>query len=73
MISTAASDGLGNEKCTLSRLAIATTYKREILPTARELGIGIVAYRVLADGLLSGSITDEPVLRNLSKNLLNFC
>lgn len=26
-----------------------------ILPTARELGVGIVAYRVLADGLLSGA------------------
>lgn len=34
--------------------------EREILPTARELGIGIVAYRVLADGLLSGAVTGEP-------------
>ncbi len=32
----------------------------EILPTARELGIGIVPYRVLADGLLSGAVTAEP-------------
>jgi aryl-alcohol dehydrogenase-like predicted oxidoreductase len=32
----------------------------EILPTARELGIGVVAYRVLADGLLSGAVTGEP-------------
>ena len=32
----------------------------EILPTARELGVGIVAYRVLADGLLSGTVTSEP-------------
>ena len=32
----------------------------EILPTARELGVGIVPYRVLADGLLSGSVTEEP-------------
>ncbi len=32
----------------------------EILPTARELGVGIVAYRVLADGLLSGAVTSEP-------------
>lgn len=32
----------------------------EILPAARELGIGIVAYRVLADGLLSGLLTGEP-------------
>ena len=31
----------------------------EILPTARELGVGIVAYRVLADGLLSGAVTGE--------------
>ncbi|MDT4797113.1 NADH-specific methylglyoxal reductase [compost metagenome] len=27
----------------------------EILPTARELGVGIVPYRILADGLLSGA------------------
>ena len=32
----------------------------EILPTARELGVGIVPYRVLADGLLSGALTREP-------------
>ena len=32
----------------------------EILPTARELGVGIVAYRVLADGLLNGAVTGEP-------------
>ncbi len=32
----------------------------EILPVARELGIGMVAYRVLADGLLSGMLTEEP-------------
>jgi aryl-alcohol dehydrogenase-like predicted oxidoreductase len=35
--------------------------EREILPTARELGVAVVAYRVLADGLLSGAITGEPV------------
>ncbi len=33
----------------------------EILPTARELGVAIVPYRVLADGLLSGAVTEEPV------------
>jgi aryl-alcohol dehydrogenase-like predicted oxidoreductase len=32
----------------------------EILPAARELGIGVVAYRVLADGLLTGAVTSEP-------------
>ena len=32
----------------------------EILPTARELGVGIVAYRVLADGLLTGTLSPEP-------------
>ncbi|WP_437877273.1 aldo/keto reductase [Sorangium sp. So ce513] len=32
----------------------------EILPTARELGIGVVAYRVLADGLLSGATAPSP-------------
>lgn len=30
----------------------------DILPTARELGIAIVPYRVLADGLLTGSLTE---------------
>lgn len=28
-----------------------------ILPAARELGMGVVAYRVLADGLLTGTLT----------------
>lgn len=28
--------------------------EQEILPTARELGVGIVAYRILAEGMLSG-------------------
>jgi aryl-alcohol dehydrogenase-like predicted oxidoreductase len=32
----------------------------EILPAARELGIGIVPSRVVADGLLTGAITSEP-------------
>ena len=32
----------------------------EILPTARELGIAIVPYRVLADGLLTGTMTSKP-------------
>lgn len=31
----------------------------EILPTARELGIAVVPYRVLADGLLSGALAGE--------------
>ncbi len=35
--------------------------EREILPTARELGVAIVPYRVLADGLLSEAVTGEPV------------
>lgn len=32
----------------------------DILPTARELGIGLVSYRVLADGLLTGKVMGEP-------------
>ena len=32
----------------------------EILPTARELGVAIVPYRVLADGLLSGAVAERP-------------
>ncbi len=31
----------------------------EILPVARELGVAVVPYRVLADGLLSGTVTSE--------------
>ncbi|WP_407542513.1 aldo/keto reductase (plasmid) [Deinococcus radiomollis] len=31
----------------------------EILPAARELGVGVVPYRVLADGLLSGALTEK--------------
>lgn len=34
--------------------------EREILPTARELGVAVIPYRVLADGLLSGAVTTEP-------------
>ena len=29
-------------------------------PAARELGVAVVAYRTLADGLLSGGVTQEP-------------
>ncbi|EIN2096232.1 aldo/keto reductase [Salmonella enterica] len=29
----------------------------EILPTARELGVAVVPYRILADGLLTGAVT----------------
>lgn len=32
-----------------------------ILPTARDLGVGVVPYRVLADGLLSDAVTAENV------------
>ena len=32
-----------------------------ILPAARELGVGIAPYRVLADGLLSGAKAGEPI------------
>ncbi|MEM9292367.1 MAG: aldo/keto reductase [Acidobacteriota bacterium] len=34
---------------------VSRTIEREILPTCRELGIGITAYGVLSRGLLSGS------------------
>ncbi len=34
--------------------------EKEILPTARELGVAVVAYRVLADGLLTGAVTSQP-------------
>lgn len=32
--------------------------EKEILPTARELGIAVVPYRILADGLLTGTVTE---------------
>ncbi len=32
----------------------------EILVAARDLGLALVAYRTLADGLLSGAVTEEP-------------
>ncbi|WP_043588826.1 aldo/keto reductase [Geminisphaera colitermitum] len=35
--------------------------EREILPTARELGVSVIPYRVLADGLLTGTLsTNNP-------------
>lgn len=36
----------------------------EILPTARELGIAVVAYRVLADGLLSATVGRQTAQQN---------
>jgi aryl-alcohol dehydrogenase-like predicted oxidoreductase len=36
----------------------------DILPTARELGVAIVAYRVLADGLLTGTLTETTTQRD---------
>ncbi len=41
----------------------------DILPAARELGAGIVAYRVLADGLLSGALITEPSGRLVAPRL----
>ncbi|MFJ8794638.1 aldo/keto reductase [Streptomyces sp. NPDC102462] len=38
---------------------ITRDIEREILPTTRELGIGITAYGVLARGLISGHFTPE--------------
>lgn len=35
----------------------------EILPAARELGISVIPYRALADGLLGGALKSEPVGR----------
>ncbi|MFC9929506.1 aldo/keto reductase [Streptomyces sp. NPDC127190] len=44
---------------------ISRGIEREILPTVRELGIGITAYGVLSRGLISGHFTPE---RQLSAN-----
>lgn len=38
--------------------------EHEILPAARELGIGVVPYRVLGDGLLTGALTAEAASPN---------
>ncbi|WP_030208571.1 aldo/keto reductase [Streptomyces sp. NRRL S-87] len=41
---------------------ISRGIEKEILPTARELGIGITAYGVLSRGLISGHFTRERLL-----------
>ncbi|MFD3542512.1 aldo/keto reductase [Streptomyces sp. NPDC058662] len=41
---------------------ISRGIEREILPTARELGIGVTAYGVLSRGLISGHFTRDRVL-----------
>lgn len=38
--------------------------EKEILPTARELGIGVVAFGAVAHGLLAGNWTEERILKN---------
>ncbi|MCU1322994.1 MAG: hypothetical protein JWM43_2643 [Acidobacteriaceae bacterium] len=45
--------------------------EREILPTARELGIAIVAYNVTAQGLLTGGLSESSAFgkANLRQNL----
>lgn len=43
--------------------------EKEILPVARELGIGVVPYRVLADGLLTGTVKSEPSGRLVAPRL----
>lgn len=38
--------------------------EKEILPTARELGIGVVAFGAVAHGLLAGNWTEERIQKN---------
>lgn len=38
--------------------------EKEILPTARELGIGVVAFGTVAHGLLAGNWTEERIQKN---------
>lgn len=38
--------------------------EQEILPTARELGIGVVAFGAVAHGLLAGNWTEERIRKN---------
>jgi len=62
--------------------SLATRFiESEILPTARELGVGVVAYGITGHGLLTGAVTGAPPLgderalsprfqgNNLSRNL----
>jgi aryl-alcohol dehydrogenase-like predicted oxidoreductase len=44
----------------------------EILPTARELGVGVTAYGVLSRGLLSGHWTAERDVRDFRAHLPRF-
>ena len=44
----------------------------EILPTARELGVGVTAYGVLSRGLLSGHWTPERATRDFRAHLPRF-
>ncbi|WP_233212139.1 aldo/keto reductase, partial [Trinickia caryophylli] len=38
--------------------------EQDVLPTARELGIGVVAFGALAHGLLAGDWTDERIQKS---------
>ena len=43
--------------------------EKDILPTARELGIGIVAYRILAEGMLTGTLPQGMQGDNYTRNM----
>lgn len=46
--------------------------ERQILPTVRELGIGLVAYGVVGQGLLTGSVRNDLPANDLRRQLPKF-
>ena len=44
----------------------------EILPTARELGVGVIPYRVVTQGLLAGTIKSEQDVRGIAASFPRF-
>jgi aryl-alcohol dehydrogenase-like predicted oxidoreductase len=54
LIDTADFYGSGHNELQIEYSLLSRGIEAEILPTARELGIGVTAYRVLSRGLLSG-------------------
>jgi aryl-alcohol dehydrogenase-like predicted oxidoreductase len=51
---------------------ISRGIEEEILPVARELGVGITAYGVLSRGLLSGHWTTDRAVRDFRAHLPRF-
>lgn len=46
--------------------------EEELLPTARELGVGFIAYSVLSSGLLGGNVTKERLANDFRRQMRRF-